>query len=329
MQVITRSAVILGLALLGACAGTGTKTAATRPDDLSDIPRTHAPGALKDPYHDNFNSVLWVQTSAENRALATQAFNQALRTLLAAKADPAFSALPAEEQGTVAAGAPLALITDIDETVLDSSAFNADMIQNPIDPGLTPAEARKQFDQRWLDFVAQREGIAIPGAVAFLKRAEAEGVKVFYITNRKDPEKQDTCKNLVQAGLPLDDCATQVLTRNDADGRPKEKGARRKVVAAKHRVVLLLGDNLGDFADGIYSSRESRDQIVDAHASWWGERWVVLPNPMYGSWEDALGNLEKDASNPTYGVDVQRLRQVKAKSLRGVDWWGNPTADKK
>lgn len=324
MRIIRQGMVVLTLAALSACASQGSKPAATRPDDLADLPRSAPPGSLKDPKHDNLNAVLWSQTSAEYRALAAQAFNQAARTLAVAKADPQFSALPASEQGTPPADAPLALITDIDETVLDSSAFNADIIQNPIDPALPPAEAHKQFDQRWNDWVAQREAIAMPGAVSFLKQAEAAGVKVFYITNRKDSEKEETCNNLVQAGLPLADCASQVLTRNDAEGRPKEKGSRRKAVAAGHRVVLLLGDNLGDFADGIYTSLDSRSQLVDAQSAWWGERWIILPNPMYGSWEEVLGKIDNDAASPTYGVEQERRRLLKARTLRGVDWWQGP-----
>lgn len=324
MHIIRQGMVVLTLAALSACAGQGTKPAAAAIDDLADVPRSAPPGSLKDPKHDNLNAVLWSQTAAEYRALSVQAFNQAARTLAAAKADPHFTALPASEQGTPPADAPLALITDIDETVLDSSAFNADIIQNPIDPALPPAEAHKQFDQRWNDWVAQREAIAMPGAATFLKQAEAAGVTVFYITNRKDVEKEETCNNLVQAGLPLADCASQVITRNDADGRPKEKGSRRKGVAASHRVIMLLGDNLGDFADGVYTTRDARAQIVDAQTAWWGERWIMLPNPMYGSWDEVLGNIDNDATSPTYGVEQERRRLLKGRALRGVDWWQNP-----
>ncbi|HWT16582.1 MAG TPA: HAD family acid phosphatase [Patescibacteria group bacterium] len=324
MRFISRGMAIVAIAALSACATQGTKPTANKPDDLSDVPRIDPPGALKDPTHDNLNAVLWSQTAAEYRALAAQAFNQAARTLAAAQADANFSALPESEQGKPAATAPLAIIADIDETVLDSSAFNADLIQNPIDAKLPPAEAHKLFDQRWNDWVAQREAIPMPGAVAFLKQAEAAGVSVFYVTNRKDSEKTETCNNLVQAGLPLKACATHVLTRNEADGRPKEKGSRRKMVAADHRVVLLLGDNLGDFADGIYASTEARAQIVETYAKWWGERWIILPNPMYGSWEDAISNVQNDAASATFAAEQERRRLLKGRALRGVDWWAGP-----
>lgn len=326
MRFISRGVAIVVIATLSACASQGTKPGADKPklDDLAGVPRVDPPGALKDPKHDNLNAVLWSQTSAEYRALAAQSFNQAARTLVIAKADPSFSALPEAEQGQLVADAPLAIITDIDETVLDSSAFNADLILNPINPAQDPVNAHRQFDQRWNDWVAQREAIAMPGAVAFLKQADADGVTVFYITNRKDPEKRETCINLTQVGLPLKDCATQVLTRNLTEANPKDKGARRKIVAAKYRVVLVLGDNLGDFVDGVYTTTEVRAQLVEDHAGWWGERWIVLPNPMYGSWEDAISNVQKDAVNHTFGAELERRRLLKGRSLRGVDWWENP-----
>ena len=324
MRLVRRTLAVAALAALSACASQAPKSGAAAIDDLSDIPRARAPGALADPVHDNLNAVLWSQTAAEYDALALQAFNQAARTLAAAKADPALNALVPSERSELPASAPLAIITDIDETVLDSSPLNADLIQNPIDQRIAPAEARKQFEDRWFKWVAQREALALPGAVDLLKHAQQSDVEIFYITNRKEPERAETCNNLVQARLPLKDCARQVLMRNDSDAKPKDKGPRRKIVGATHRVVLVLGDNLGDFADGVYGSLEQRDGIVAAQASWWGERWIMLPNPMYGSWEEVISNVEQDAASPTFEVEQQRRRLQKGRNLRGVDWWANP-----
>jgi hypothetical protein len=30
------------------------------------------------------------------------------------------------------------------------------------------------------------------------------------------------------------------------------------------------------------------DAIVAEHAGWWGTRWFMIPNPIYGSWERAI-----------------------------------------
>jgi predicted secreted acid phosphatase len=47
----------------------------------------------------------------------------------------------------------------------------------------------------------------------------------------------------------------------------------------------------------------ARDAHVEPHAASWGTRWIVVPNPMYGSWERAViasqpgaGPLEKKAA---------------------------------
>ena len=329
MHMIHRGALLVAALALAACAGTATKSESPKAvDDLSDIPRVAPPGALKDPVHDNLNAVLWSQTAAESQALLLQGFNRAAAAVAAGKADPAWNALPRDEQSPLPADAPLAIITDIDETVLDSSPFNADIIQNPIDKTLPPDQARKQFDERWRGWVAESEALPLPGAEAFLREAAKQGIEIFYITNRKDDEKQATCDNLLVARFPLPSCEKNVLTRNDADGRPKEKGSRRKQVGSTHRVVAVLGDNLGDFLNGIYAAREARAGLVDDYAAWWGERWIMMPNPMYGSWEEVLGSLGNDPDSPTYGEDQQRRRLAKGRNLRGVDWWGKMELDK-
>ena len=327
MHMIQRGALLAAVLVVAACAGTTQKTDTAKPiDDLSDIPRVPPPGALKDPVNDNLNATLWSQTAAESQALLLQGFNRAAAAVAAGKADPTWNALPRDEQSPLPADAPLAIITDIDETVLDSSPFNADLIQKPIDKALPPAEAKKQFDQRWIDWVAESEALPLPGSAAFLKAAADQGIDIFYITNRKDEEKQDTCNNLLLARFPLPSCDKYVLTRNDAAGRPKEKGSRRKEVGSTHRVVVMLGDNLGDFLNGIYGTRDARASLVDDYASWWGERWIMMPNPMYGSWEEVLGALgENDAASPTHGEEQQRRRLNKGRALRAVDWWGKPS----
>ena len=52
---------------------------------------------------------------------------------------------------------------------------------------------------------------------------------------------------------------------------------------------MLLGDNLDDFSD-VFESRtiEARFIETDKLKSDWGTRWIVLPNAMYGTWENAI-----------------------------------------
>ena len=69
-----------------------------------------------------------------------------------------------------------------------------------------------------------------------------------------------------------------------------DKESRRRLVAAGYRVLLLLGDDLNDFLSGVRdASVERRAELAAAHADRFGSSWFVLPNPLYGSWERALG----------------------------------------
>ena len=51
---------------------------------------------------------------------------------------------------------------------------------------------------------------------------------------------------------------------------------------------MQFGDQLGDFVDVTRNTREGRAAAMAPFAGWVGERWWILPNPVYGSWEPAL-----------------------------------------
>jgi predicted secreted acid phosphatase len=53
-------------------------------------------------------------------------------------------------------------------------------------------------------------------------------------------------------------------------------------------VLLLVGDDLGDFVPIARLGLADRAALVDRYAERWLERWVLLPNPSYGSWSRAL-----------------------------------------
>ena len=54
-----------------------------------------------------------------------------------------------------------------------------------------------------------------------------------------------------------------------------------------YRVVLLFGDDLNDFVSA-RAGREARAALMEEHRANWGTRWIMLPNPTYGSWERAI-----------------------------------------
>lgn len=224
--------------------------------------------------HDLTNAVVWMQTAAEADALRRQTFAAARAALDAALADESWTA--ADEQTGDFASLPPAVIVDVDETVLDNSPLEARLIRTG-----EPYDKKK-----WRSWVEERRAEPVSGALAFARYARERGVTMFYVTNRDAGEEAATRDNLERAGFPVESAPDVVLSRGE-NGAVSDKSSRRAIVAATHRILLLIGDDLGDFTSR-EGNVESRLQRVANHESRWGTRWFVLPNPMYGSWESAL-----------------------------------------
>ncbi|HEY0143003.1 MAG TPA: HAD family acid phosphatase [Thermoanaerobaculia bacterium] len=223
------------------------------------------------------SGTLWLQSSAEYRAVAWGTYAAARRALDRALADPAWSA--AAEQSGSFASLPPAVILDLDETSIDNGVFEARAIK-----------AGKTYDDKlWDQWVAESAAIAVPGAPEFLAYAKSKGVTPFYITNRdNDPEGPGTLRNLQKLGFPLSDREDTLLMRGDKPEWTSDKSGRRAYVAQRYRVLVVLGDDLNDFANAREATVADRDAIMERTRNWWGERWFMLPNPLYGSWERAL-----------------------------------------
>jgi 5'-nucleotidase (lipoprotein e(P4) family) len=222
------------------------------------------------PGHTILNASLYVQSAAEYRAAAIGTFAAATRALDEALADR--SRVGALEETNEDPSQPPALIIDVDETVLDNTAFEARVIR-----------AGKTYDvDTWKKWTAEGAATAIPGAVEFLNYAKSRGVTVFYITNRDEDERAGTTRNLQNLGFPLE--PTTLLLRENG---VSDKSPRRKQIADRYRVLLLAGDDLNDFVNARASSWEQRKELIETNRAWWGTRWFMLPNSMYGSWENA------------------------------------------
>ncbi len=215
------------------------------------------------------SAVLFMQKAAEFRALAYQAFNIARMQLDADFDKKTLKRLPKTERKMTRA-----IVVDIDETVLDNSPHQAELIKN-----------RMPFTGSiWTAWVNRRQAKPIPGAVEFLKYANSKGVRVFYVSNRNEAEKQGTIDNLKAVGFP-DVSEETVLVRATEAG----KEARRQSISAKHRIVLLMGDNLNDLSNVFErKSVDERYAEVDKTRELFGRKYIVLPNAMYGDWESAI-----------------------------------------
>ncbi len=223
------------------------------------------------------SAVLFMQKAAEYRALAYQAFNLARWQI-----DADFDKKNVKKLSKELRKKPRAVIVDVDETVLDNSPHQAELIKN-----------RMPFNETvWTGWINTRTAKPIPGAVDFLKYANSKGVRVFYITNRKTIEKQGTIENLKAVGFP-DVSDETVMVRTAESGKEN----RRDMVEAKHRIVLLMGDNLNDFSDA-FENKTVADRFTetDRVKDVWGKRFIVLPNVMYGDWENAIYDNKRGLS---------------------------------
>ncbi len=278
----TLLATSLLLALLAGCDTVPTRAVAT--------PAPSAPAEAVTPAaptgpaaNDNLNAVVWMQTSVEFRLLAGQAFRGALMQLDRALKSPGWDALPKEDRANIAAGLPPAVIVDVDETVLDNTPYQARLVRDD-----------KGFDDfTWNAWIQERAARPVPGALEFARAAAARGITIYYISNRTADQGPATVDNLRKDGFPIKDDSQflglgTVVDGCEADG--SEKNCRRQLVGRTHRVLMQFGDQLGDFVTIVANTPQGREQAVRPYLGWVGERWFVLPNPTYGSWEQALFN---------------------------------------
>jgi len=217
-------------------------------------------------------AVLYHQKAAENRALAYQAYNLAKSRLDELLSEYDDSLNPA-------------IIFDIDETILDNSPYEARCIVDQI-----------KYPEGWKEWINEAKATAIPGSIEFIKYVKAKEVEVFYITNRKNEFKESTFENLKKYRLPFIDDEHILMRTND-----KSKASRRANVLENKNVLLLVGNDLKDFSD-IYDDKniKERKALTDEYYKEFGNKWIMLPNAMYGSWLSAIIENKKDLSDEEF-----------------------------
>jgi len=231
--------------------------------------------------HPTMYATLYQQRAAEYQALCYQAFNLAsLQLQNELKADHA---------------KPLAVVVDIDETVLDNSPYQAAGIAGGFG-----------YPVRWNEWIELAAAEAVPGSLEFLLEAENAGVEVFYITNRKEEYREATLRNLRKKGFPFADDA-HLLMRTDQP----EKEVRRNFVKERFEIAVFAGDNLGDFSH-IFETNDMEDRMQQTieNRNDFGKRWIVLPNAVYGNWVDVLPGYQR-------GLSAEALADSLLKGLKG------------
>jgi len=278
---------VLACALaLGACKRSDTLAPAA---DATATPSTAAAKPVASAANDNLNAVLWMQASAEYPAATTTVYRAAADKLDVALKEGNWDALVTTERGNAATGLPAAVIMDVDETVLDNSPYQARLVTQG-----------KEYDEvTWDAWVAEKKAKAVPGVVDFAKAASAKGVTILYLSNRAVHLKDATIANLKAVGMPVKDDSVFLGLGTVVEGceqNGSEKDCRRRLAGQQYRVLMQFGDQLGDFVQVTANTREGRAQLLEEYGDWFGERWFMLPNPSYGSWEPATFN--NDWSQP-------------------------------
>ena len=201
--------------------------------------------------------IKWMRDSGEYQALTRQIYRQAAEAVIRHLASRATDTI-------------WAVVLDIDETALETSEYQLEV-----------ATYRRPFDTTtWNAWVRRERGIPIPGVADFLDAMRALGGRVAFNSNRLESVREPTRRNLAAFGLWRngDVMCLEVAGEPDYTKRARRtelrNGSGRCAWEGEPVLILAyLGDNLHDFPE------------TDEEPGEFGDRWFVLPNPSYGSWE--------------------------------------------
>jgi 5'-nucleotidase (lipoprotein e(P4) family) len=242
-------------------------------------------------------AVLYAQSSAEYEANNLQTFAGAKLALEKALVNKNWTA--AIEQKEDFSEKPPAVILDIDETVLNNIPFQARAIIKG-----------ESYPNGWVEWMLEEASTSVAGVSEFLKYADSKGIKIFYVTNRIAIAEEATRNNLKKLGLPFDTDRDVLLMKNE-NGWTSDKVSRRELIAKDYRILLLIGDQLGDFIslDEATAGMDSRKEIAAKYEEMWGKKWFMITNPIYGRWEASIYNNE-------YPDTESELMQMRLKALK-------------
>lgn len=230
--------------------------------------------------------ILWVKHAAEYQAIAAQVYRDATDDLSAYVDDKSWSAMPGYSG---LSELPPAVILDVDETVVSNVDFQLTF-------------ERPYSNYKRDTWSSNYDSLAVSGARQFVAAARDLGVTVFFVTNRPCepiagiddfcPQKQTTIDDINEVGIDVE--SIHVMLSGERPGWDREKLVRRELIAKTHRVIMLIGDDLGDFVPcarnkvvapcDAPATRASRAAALEEYADFWGAGWYILPNPMHGSW---------------------------------------------
>ncbi|HOE40651.1 MAG TPA: 5'-nucleotidase, lipoprotein e(P4) family [Rhodoferax sp.] len=231
----------------------------------------------------------WKQTAAEYRALYYQGFNVARMHV-----EMALSKRKAGDK-------PLAVVTDMDDTVLHALNYWGHLIK----------QNKDYFDDLiWDKWIPENKVTASPGSLDFLKFCAENGVEVFYVTSRDQGEKtyEYAMGHLKVLGFPYADEKHLTVLRDTSN---KEK--RQDEIMKDFSVVVFLGDNLNDFRRKYYikSNVDERLKMMETDREKYGRNYIVFPNPTDGHW---LAAIFGESEPPPTDANREIMKKAATKS---------------
>ena len=200
-----------------------------------------------------FSSALnWVTKSREYKAVCLQTYANALEKVAAAAK---------KQKG------PWAIVMDLDETVLDNSGYQRRLEES--------GEAYSQ--ESWEKWVIEEKSGLVPGAKEFIAKVrKLPRGRIIFISNRYARNTEPSRENLQKLGIAGNN-DIYLLRKDRADLkniRQKEvlKGTGRMKEHGAHKVLAWFGDAAHD--------------VPDDPKLKWGTHKFMLPNPVYGNWDE-------------------------------------------
>jgi 5'-nucleotidase (lipoprotein e(P4) family) len=175
---------------------------------------------------------------------------------------------------------PWAVVLDLDETVLDNSAYQLERASYGL-----PFESAS-----WAAWTERREAGAVPGVSEFIANVHQLGGHVVWISNRNTSVESPTKANLQSLGVWNDD--DRLCLQRDSQHTKRLR--RAEVVSGSGncawpgtsmKVIAFVGDQMGDFPTADENIPETGSDAA------FGRTCFLLPNPMYGDWVTRVTRL--------------------------------------
>ncbi len=224
--------------------------------------------------------LLWMQDGAEYKSLVYQAFNIATKEIKDEK-----------DMKKV--------FVRIDDVLLDNTPYFAWLL----------AKNEKDTNENRNRWYKSLDAEAVEGAVDFVNSLESGDIELSFVTSRDQSVYKATVKNMKKAGF--EKVKTENIISTDEFSSYIKKGGE---------YTVIVTNDLNELTDKLENSNYmARNKFADEKKKSFGEKWVIIPNVLYGNFETSLSkNYEISNSN--------QKSEVRKNTLN--DWEGTKQFDR-